>query len=502
MSESELQLEYIPAGSNGTVLLTAKLGDDVVAHDKVDLSKSKARTAFVADLCRDRKGIDAAAVERQLLQLAADEAQRRDRQDEPDEQLVDESAAALKAMPESVKTEAMRMLESPNLFRQIVADIGALGVAGEKELAAAIYLVGTSRILPRPLAAIVQGPSSSGKSYTVEKVASLMPPEAVVLATQMTPQALFHMKPGSLMHRFVVAGERSRVENDERAEATRALREMLSGGRLVKLMPMKVGGDIVTETIVQEGPIAYVESTTLAEIFDEDRNRCILLTTDERREQTTRIVTTLARGYAGETTSTATAAIIDRHHALQRMLQPFTVVVPFAERLGGLIAHDKVECRRAFPQLMSMVQAIALLHQRQRQIDADGRLIASRDDYQLARHLLAKPLGRLLGGKLSDPASRCYNRLVEQFSGDFTTREAVRNDTASERSVRGWLMELHDAGRIDLVEPAKGPKPARWKLTSTTDPDDSSDLPTAAELFPVSDVPACQQELTPGTETA
>ena len=56
----------------------------------------------------------------------------------------------------------------------------------------------------------------------------------------MTPQALFHMKPGSLAHRFVVAGERSQLENDERADATRALREEadrvasadLTGGRL------------------------------------------------------------------------------------------------------------------------------------------------------------------------------------------------------------------------------------------------------------------------------
>src|SRR5262249_16728051 len=83
------------------------------------------------------------------------------------------------------------------------------------------YLAGVSRLLERPLAVIVQGPSSSGKSYVIAKVAELFPPEAVVLAHQMTPQALFHMEPGSLEHRFVVAGERSRLENDDSAEATR-----------------------------------------------------------------------------------------------------------------------------------------------------------------------------------------------------------------------------------------------------------------------------------------
>lgn len=409
----------------------------------------------------------------------------------------DEPAALLAAMPQSVKVEARAMLEAPNLFQRVVQDIGSLGVAGEKELAATVYLVGTSRKLTRPLAAIVQGPSSSGKSYVIEKAATLMPPEGVVLATKMTPQALFHMKPGALEHRFVVAGERSRLENDERAEATRALREMQSSGRLIKLMPVKVNGEIVTQTITQNGPIAFVESTTMAKIFEEDANRCLLLTTDERMEQTRRIVATLARGYSGDAHEGLVQAIIERHHALQRMLQPFTIVVPYAERLGELLAHEKVEARRAFPQLISMIQAGTLLHQHQRQIDADGRLVASPDDYELAQHLLLKPLGRLLGGKLSDPAIRFHERLVRLVSDTFTTRDVVRHEKATDRAVRGWLIELHDAGKVELIEEPKGPKPAKWRLAeSGHDGGEQTDLPAPEELFPDSGVPTFRQGAT------
>jgi len=226
-----------------------------------------------------------------------------------------------------------------------------------------------------------QGPTSSGKSYVIEKVASLFPPETVVHATQMTLQALFHMRPGSLKHRSIVAGERSRKENDETADATRALREMLSSGRLTKLMPMKVGGEIQTVTIDQEGPIAFVESTTLARIFEEDANRCLLVTTDEREQQTRRIIDKLALGYNGASGQGTVAHIIERHHAIQRTLQQSPVVVPFAERLGESVAHQRVEARRAFPQLMAMIQASALLHQHQRQLDSDGRLLAQAEDY-------------------------------------------------------------------------------------------------------------------------
>ncbi|HUT14125.1 MAG TPA: hypothetical protein VMY42_26790, partial [Thermoguttaceae bacterium] len=364
----------------------------------------------------------------------------------------------LAKMPEPVKAEARAMLEDPDLLKRVVEDIGALGVAGEKELRATHYLVGTSRLLRHPLAAIIQGPSSSGKSYVLEKTASLFPPETVIRATQMTPQALFHMPPGSLKHRFIVAGERSRRENDEMADAKRALREMLSSGRLDKLMPMKVGSEIQTVHIIQEGPIAYVESTTLRQIFAEDANRVLLLTTDERPEQTRRIIDKLAKGYSGANPEAATDRIAERHYALQRMLQPHPVVVPYAEQLGEMLTHDRVEARRAFPQLMSMIQASALLRQQQREMDTEGQLIATPDDYQLARYLLAKPIGRLLGGRLSDPARRFYERLPEWFGPEeeFTVQDAMAREQGSRSSVYGWIHVLHDGGFLEKTEGQRG----------------------------------------------
>src|SRR5262249_39947901 len=157
----------------------------------------------------------------------------------------------------ATREAAEQALAAPGLLGRIVADVQALGVAGERPLHTLLYLVGVSRLLPRPLSARVHGPSSSGKSYLIEQVAGLFPPETVILATQMTPQALFHMPQGGLRNRWVVAGERSRKEDDDAAEATRALREMQASGRLCKLMPVKVGGEIVTMQIEQQGPIAF-----------------------------------------------------------------------------------------------------------------------------------------------------------------------------------------------------------------------------------------------------
>ena len=104
--------------------------------------------------------------------------------------------------------------------------------------------------------------------------------------------------------------------------------------------------------------------------------------------------------------------------------------------------------RRAFPHVLNMIQAVALLHQRQREQDPDGRLIATAEDYQIARHLLLKPMARLLGNGLSEPARRFFDRLQAWASGTFTSAEAKKRERNSKSSVHGWLNELHEAGLL------------------------------------------------------
>jgi hypothetical protein len=450
-------------GGKGKAKVSALRNGETVHLDDLNLNNAAARSRFGKDLCKKLPAADPEAIEAELLRLAAAPPPEGALAGESDG---DTAAAMLDTMPKDIRDDAAAMLADPNLIQTLLADVAALGVAGERELAATVYLIGTSRLLDRPLAGIVQGPSASGKSFVIERTAALFPPEAVVVATQMTPQALFHMKPDSLTHKFVVAGERSRLEDDERAEATRALREMLSAGRLSKLMPVKVeGGRIETQLIEQEGPIAFVESTTLSKVFDEDANRCILVHTDEQERQTARIIASLAASYSRGASPAGAERIVQRHHALQRLLRRQAIVIPFAGRLAELFPSDRVEARRAFPQLMSMIQAVTLLHQRQRDQDGDGRLLATADDYRLARRLLLKPMGRLLGGRLSDPARRFWERLWSKWAtGPFTTTDAKRHETGSKSSVYGWLKELHEAGRVEMTNPPRGSSPATWRL--------------------------------------
>jgi hypothetical protein len=166
------------------------------------------------------------------------------------------------------------------------------------------------------------------------------------------------------------------------------------------------------------------------------------------------------------------------------MLKPKLIVVQFARRVSDLMRAENVQVRRAFPQLMSMIQASALLHQAQRKLDIEGRLYASADDYQIARRLLQKPMARQLGGGLSDQACRFLERLKKWAVGEFTSTEAKGKETGCKSSVHGWLNDLNEAGFLQQVEVGRGRTPAKWQLTGKTlDDTEISILPSVEQVF-------------------
>lgn len=413
----------------------------------------------------------------------------------------DERAFLYDAEPDGSRTEGLEhmvadilravtpgglLAHSPTLLDDIAADAAALGIVGERAFALAVYLVGTSRLLGRPLGAIAQGHSASGKSFVVTTMAAMFPPEAVLNATRMSPKALYRAP--DLRHKFVVMGERSRAKGDESADATAALRQLFSEGRLTQLVTEADGekGKLAAVHREVEGPISYVETTTLAphEIFPEDLNRALLLKTDESPEQTRAILARSADRYApadskGDGRAAARKAIVTKHHQFQRGLQQLRVVIPDAAKIMAEMPTRKIEARRVANSVLAMIEVITLLHQAQRERDPSGALIATEADYQAARALLLQPLGESLG--VPTGPARFYDRLAAKFrvGVSFNTRDAKRADAgASDRSVTNWLNALAAAGCVLKVGEPEGPNATIWRLTDKTP--DSVVLPARA----------------------
>jgi hypothetical protein len=467
----------VEAAGGGRHKVTVANGD-LLHVDTLTIASATSRKRFVNAVQERVPAADPAGLDAELVRLAAAPPPSR----EPEAAGDDPRAAELAKMPADVRGEAGRLLDDPDLLRRVAADIGAAGVAGEARLALTLYLAGTSAQLPKPLAVIVRGPSSSGKSYVLQCVAGLFPPEVVLHATSLTANALYYFPPVTLRHRFVVAGERSRAQDDERADATRALREMIEAGRLTKAVPAKESDRIVTRVIEQDGPIAYAETTTLGVLFDEDANRCLLVSTDEREEQTRQILAaTAAAAAGGERPGCDRLRAV--HHAAQRMVPRADVVIPFAGHVADLYPTGRLDARRSYRHVLTLVKAVALLHFRQRGRDGAGRVVATVADYAAAEQLARGPIGSAAAG-ISDGARQFLAAVRDAFGDrEFSTGDAQRlQDGTSRRTKYNRLAELSEGGFVEQTEPSHGKKPAKWKTTDL-DPDGGGVLPDTRSII-------------------
>lgn len=393
----------------------------------------------------------------------------------PDQQQQDMTMARRRRQMETMRairersemSEVKALLMDPKLLVHVVADVAALGVADEQRLVATIYLIGTSRLLDHPLSGRNHGATSTGKSWVTAQVVRLFPPDQVIAANDITPQGLYYMPPGSLRHKFVTYGERSKLVGPEAEDATRAWRQLVSEGRLDKYVTVKEKGKFATMHVQQDGPIAFIESTTTPQdhILDEDVSRCINLDMTQAEDHTRSVLLVMAERRSQDKGNED--RIIRLHRAVQGMLKPRSVVIPFAKLLGEKFPCHKPVASRAFGQVLSMVEASALLHQYQRQTDEQGRIVAEAYDYQVAFELLSGPTDALLFGARSERTVEFYWEVMRRdlsVGAAFTIRDLMSRTSLDKRTAQRHLNRLAEWGWAEEGEPAKGNIPATWIL--------------------------------------
>lgn len=296
------------------------------------------------------------------------------------------------------RASADALLAAPDLLDQAAAALDALGYVGEEATKRLAYLVATSRLLAKPLSAILMAPSGAGKSDLLDKLTLLLPAEAVEFLSRVTPSALYYAGPDHLRHKVVVVDEQAGA-----SDADYAIRTLQTKGLL--RLALSVGGK--TERFEAHGPIALLSGTTRSDLDPENLSRCLELPLDDSPEQTKRIQAAQRRAWAGHAPP---AVDLQRWQDAQRVLDAADVVIPFAERLD--YPARTTRDRRDQQKLLSLVAAHALLHQRQRERDPQGRVVAQLADYDVVHRLLAAALEQSHDG-LSPRAARVLKLLVD-----------------------------------------------------------------------------------------
>lgn len=383
-------------------------------------------------------------------------------------------AAQEPAGPEVVLTDAereqaMQLLTDPQLVDRIVSDFGAAGMVGERVNCLVGYLAAVSRKLDRPLAVIVQSTSAAGKSALQDAVLSMVPGEERVAFSAMTGQSLFYMGETDLAHKVLAVAEEEGAE-----KAAYALKLLQSEGELRIASTGKDGttGRLVTHTYRVAGPVAIFLTTTAVDVDEELLNRCLVLSVDEDRAHTRAIHD---RQRLGETLEGLVAdqrrrQVLKVHQDAQRLLEPLAVVNPYAPSLQFSDAQTRT--RRDHMKYLTLIRAIALLHQHQRpkrSTVVDGRRVvyieATADDVRLANRLARRVLGRSLD-ELA-PGARRLLELIEQHvderaGQEGTARERVaftRRDLREQFGLGDTQLKVHLARLVsmELLHTQRGP---------------------------------------------
>ena len=279
---------------------------------------------------------------------------------------------------------AARLLGCTDILGQFGLLCERRGLVGEGHNARILYLAVTSRLLDRPLSVVVKGPSSGGKSFTVEKVLDAFPPSAYYALSSMSEHALAYSQE-PLVHRMLVLYEAVGLAGDF---GSYLLRSLLSEGR-VRYETVEKGKDgLVPRLIEREGPTGAITTTTWATLHPENETRMLSLTVRDDRDQTRAVFASLADRANG---GGPAPVDLEAWQALQTWLELAgvkVVTIPFAHELAVRCEPTAVRLRRDFGAVLALIKAHAILHQRTRQID-QGRIVAELADYRAVFGLIA-----------------------------------------------------------------------------------------------------------------
>jgi hypothetical protein len=361
------------------------------------------------------------------------------------------------------------LARSKDILAEFDRALSTVGLVGERRTAKLIYLAVTSRLLDRPVSVAVKGPSSGGKSFTVESVIEFFPAEAFYALTAMSDRALaYSTEP--LKHRFLVIYEAAGMSSDF---ATYLIRSLLSEGRLRYETVEKTRDGLQPKLIEREGPTGLIVTTTSLRLHPENETRMLSITVSDTREQTMAVFLALANG-------STQPSDLSQWHALQSWLAASmcNVAIPYAFALAEMVPPVAVRLRRDFKTILTLIRAHALLHQASRRKDADGRVVAEIADYAAVRELVADLVAE--GTEVSVKAElretvKAVADLLADGRDDVKQADIKKALKLDKSAVSRRVAACLEVGLLRNLEDRKG-RPARLVL--------GEPLPVEVELLP------------------
>lgn len=348
-------------------------------------------------------------------------------QEEDDEMLVLDSEAMEKAR---------ELATDPQLFKNLVQAVEELGLVGETQNIGVSLVTLNSRLNPakETLLAMIGGPPGCGKSEILNKALELYPSNAYFMITSASSKAISGMGE-HLKNKALIFAEGYNLEKD--SELTEHVRSLQSEGHIKYARQEKVAGKYVTTIDHVSGPMSLVTTTIKDSLEGQLSDRMFTIHPNTSEKQVQEILKHTAYAAAGKK-KTLDPETIQAWKAFHEYLEPYDVLIPFAGEIYSNMETSGLpkKANRAFSRVLYAIKSVTILHQEQRELSADNKLVAEISDYALVYQLFKETFLESLGDyqRLSDEKLK----VLEQ-QGPMTPGKLARAVEVTKPTLSDWI---------------------------------------------------------------
>ncbi|ELR68976.1 hypothetical protein C900_05534 [Fulvivirga imtechensis AK7] len=346
-------------------------------RNKLDLYENK-QVERIAREAAEKLSLRADLVELDLHRLTDQLEDHRDKQMDSRE-----TGRPKVILDNTVTSQCKAFLSKPDLIKRFNELIGKAGVVGEENNRIFLFCIAASSKMPDTLHALIQGSSGSGKTHLLVKISSFIPDEDVKRFTRVTDSSFYNYGMYDLQNKLICLEDLDGMKE----EAQLAFRELQSREMLSSSTSgQDEKGNIRSFEKIVYGPIASMACTTKGEIYEDNMNRCFLIAVDETHEQTKNIIRYQNRKASGKIDGAEEKRVTTFVQNCIRMLKPCQVINPYADKVQ--LPEEAHKIRRLNDLYQSFVKQVALMNQYRRKKDQKGRLIAEKEDLQVAAEIM------------------------------------------------------------------------------------------------------------------
>jgi len=276
-------------------------------------------------------------------------------------------------------------MSDSKLIKHIVEEVQKRGVVGEEDSIMVLTLKIMLRLVrnanPTSSNVLVSDTTGGGKDFLTKNTCQVLLQEDKTYfhRTALSPKVLNYWQPRDSTGKFTTWNGKVLYLEDPEEDLIKcqAFKIMASGETKMTV----VKDQKVLDRKIDGKPVIIVTSMK-TQIDVEGQRRWDAIRVDTSQQLSKLVVDSSLQRAMGIQPKTITD---EQFCSLLQTLQPYEVIIPWANELLKTFSNPRMVERTQVNKLLDYIKASAVLHQYNRKTDSDNRLIAEKQDYELAR---------------------------------------------------------------------------------------------------------------------